>query len=234
MTFPGGTHDLWIRYWLAAGGIDPDKDIETIVVPPRADGGEHEGRHDGLLLRLRAVEPPAHPPEHRLHRDHHRRTLEQASGEVVRHARGLRRQISQGRQGAADGRHGSAAVVREGREQRRDRGDLRQAPVDQRARSRTSPTASRASSTTAFPARWSRSSPHIMRYWATTPPIRSRATTCGSSPKTSAGASSRASYDAKALIAKVNREDLWREAAKALACRRGNPGLEVARQGDLL
>jgi len=34
MTFPGGTHDLWIRYWLAAGGIDPDKDVETIVVPP--------------------------------------------------------------------------------------------------------------------------------------------------------------------------------------------------------
>ena len=34
MTFPGGTHDLWIRYWLAAGGIDPDKDISTITVPP--------------------------------------------------------------------------------------------------------------------------------------------------------------------------------------------------------
>jgi nitrate/nitrite transport system substrate-binding protein len=34
MTFPGGTHDLWLRYWLAAGGIDPDKDISTIVVPP--------------------------------------------------------------------------------------------------------------------------------------------------------------------------------------------------------
>jgi nitrate/nitrite transport system substrate-binding protein len=34
MTFPGGTHDLWIRYWLAAGGIDPDNDIKTIVVPP--------------------------------------------------------------------------------------------------------------------------------------------------------------------------------------------------------
>src|SRR5690606_36740610 len=24
MTFPGGIHDLWIRYWLSAGGIDPD------------------------------------------------------------------------------------------------------------------------------------------------------------------------------------------------------------------
>jgi nitrate/nitrite transport system substrate-binding protein len=34
MTFPGGTHDLWIRYWLAAGGIDPDTDIKLITVPP--------------------------------------------------------------------------------------------------------------------------------------------------------------------------------------------------------
>lgn len=34
MTFPGGTHDLWIRYWLAAAGIDPNRDISTIVVPP--------------------------------------------------------------------------------------------------------------------------------------------------------------------------------------------------------
>jgi nitrate/nitrite transport system substrate-binding protein len=34
MTYPGGTHDLWIRYWLSAGGIDPDKDIELITVPP--------------------------------------------------------------------------------------------------------------------------------------------------------------------------------------------------------
>jgi nitrate/nitrite transport system substrate-binding protein len=34
VTFPGGTHDLWMRYWLAAGGIDPDKDVSTIVVPP--------------------------------------------------------------------------------------------------------------------------------------------------------------------------------------------------------
>jgi len=34
MTFPGGTHDLWIRYWVAAGGVDPDKDVSTIVVPP--------------------------------------------------------------------------------------------------------------------------------------------------------------------------------------------------------
>lgn len=34
MTFPGGTHDLWLRYWLAAAGIDPDNDVSTIVIPP--------------------------------------------------------------------------------------------------------------------------------------------------------------------------------------------------------
>lgn len=34
MTFRGGTHDLWIRYWLAAGGINPDTDCSMIVIPP--------------------------------------------------------------------------------------------------------------------------------------------------------------------------------------------------------
>lgn len=34
VTFPGGTHDLWMRYWLAAGGINPDQDLSVIVVPP--------------------------------------------------------------------------------------------------------------------------------------------------------------------------------------------------------
>jgi nitrate/nitrite transport system substrate-binding protein len=34
MTFPGGTHDLWIRYWLAAGGINPDVDVNLITIPP--------------------------------------------------------------------------------------------------------------------------------------------------------------------------------------------------------
>ncbi|MBD2386232.1 CmpA/NrtA family ABC transporter substrate-binding protein [Cylindrospermum sp. FACHB-282] len=34
MTFPGGTHDLWMRYWLAAGGINPDQDVVLESVPP--------------------------------------------------------------------------------------------------------------------------------------------------------------------------------------------------------
>jgi nitrate/nitrite transport system substrate-binding protein len=34
MTFPPGTHAMWTRYYLAAGGINPDKDVSLIVVPP--------------------------------------------------------------------------------------------------------------------------------------------------------------------------------------------------------
>ncbi|MEA2731215.1 MAG: two-component system, oxyanion-binding sensor [Acetobacteraceae bacterium] len=28
------THNLLLRYWLASGGVDPDRDIETVVIPP--------------------------------------------------------------------------------------------------------------------------------------------------------------------------------------------------------
>jgi nitrate/nitrite transport system substrate-binding protein len=34
MTFPPGTHAMWMRYYLGAGGIDPDKDTSLITVPP--------------------------------------------------------------------------------------------------------------------------------------------------------------------------------------------------------
>jgi len=34
MTFPPGTHALWMRYYLGAGGINPDKDVSLITVPP--------------------------------------------------------------------------------------------------------------------------------------------------------------------------------------------------------
>jgi len=34
MTFPPGTHAMWLRYWLASGGINPDKDVNLITIPP--------------------------------------------------------------------------------------------------------------------------------------------------------------------------------------------------------
>ncbi len=34
ITLPPGTHAMWLRYWLGAGGIHPDKDVALITVPP--------------------------------------------------------------------------------------------------------------------------------------------------------------------------------------------------------
>ncbi|MBC7783628.1 MAG: ABC transporter substrate-binding protein [Burkholderiales bacterium] len=34
MTFPPGTHAMWMRYYLGAGGIDPDRDVQLITIPP--------------------------------------------------------------------------------------------------------------------------------------------------------------------------------------------------------
>jgi bicarbonate transport system substrate-binding protein len=32
-TFPRANQDIWIRYWLAAGGVNPNKDVELLTVP---------------------------------------------------------------------------------------------------------------------------------------------------------------------------------------------------------
>ena len=32
-TFPKANQDFWIRYWLAASGVDPDKEISLLTVP---------------------------------------------------------------------------------------------------------------------------------------------------------------------------------------------------------
>jgi len=34
MTFPPGTHSMWMRYYLGAGGIHPDRDVALITIPP--------------------------------------------------------------------------------------------------------------------------------------------------------------------------------------------------------
>ncbi len=33
-TFPNVNQDFWIRYWLAGNGIDPDKDVDLLAIPP--------------------------------------------------------------------------------------------------------------------------------------------------------------------------------------------------------
>jgi len=51
MTFPPGTHALWMRYWLAAGGINPDKDVALITIPPpQMVANMKVGKMDGFCV----------------------------------------------------------------------------------------------------------------------------------------------------------------------------------------
>ena len=51
MTFPPGTHAMWMRYYLAAGGINPDKDVTLITVPPpQMVANMKVGKMDGFCV----------------------------------------------------------------------------------------------------------------------------------------------------------------------------------------
>ena len=233
MTFPGGTHDLWIRYWLAAGGIDPDKDIETIVVPPpQMVANMKVGTMDcfcvcepwNLQLIHQEIGYTAITTGE-LWDKHPEKSFGMRAAWVDK--------ISEGRQGAADGGDGSPAVVREDGEPRGGRGDLRQAPVDQlpgrghhrphegQVRLRHRPRRRELAAADAL-----LEGPRLLSVPEPRPLVPHRGHPLGQV---------RAGFDTKALIAKVNREDLWKEAAKdARRCERRHPDLDLARQGDLL
>jgi nitrate/nitrite transport system substrate-binding protein len=51
MTFPPGTHAMWMRYYLGAGGINPDKDVALITVPPaQMVSNMRVGKMDGFCV----------------------------------------------------------------------------------------------------------------------------------------------------------------------------------------
>jgi nitrate/nitrite transport system substrate-binding protein len=51
MTFPPGTHAMWMRYYLGAGGIHPDKDVNLITIPPpQMVANMKVGKMDGFCV----------------------------------------------------------------------------------------------------------------------------------------------------------------------------------------
>ncbi len=51
MTFPPGTHAMWMRYYLAAGGINPDTDVSLITIPPpQMVANMKVGKMDGFCV----------------------------------------------------------------------------------------------------------------------------------------------------------------------------------------
>ena len=56
MTLQPGTHAMWLRYWLAAGGINPDKDVALITIPPpMMVANMRAGRLDGFCAANRGM-----------------------------------------------------------------------------------------------------------------------------------------------------------------------------------
>jgi ABC-type nitrate/sulfonate/bicarbonate transport system substrate-binding protein len=50
-TFPTGTHAMWLYYWLAAQGVHPLREIESVVIPPpQMVAALAEDRLDGLCV----------------------------------------------------------------------------------------------------------------------------------------------------------------------------------------
>jgi nitrate/nitrite transport system substrate-binding protein len=51
MTFPPGTHAMWMRYFLGAGGINPDKDVALVTIPPpQMVANMKVGKMDGFCV----------------------------------------------------------------------------------------------------------------------------------------------------------------------------------------
>ncbi len=50
MTFPGGTHDIWLRYWLAAAGVDQSTVKIITIPPPQMVANMKVGNMDGFCV----------------------------------------------------------------------------------------------------------------------------------------------------------------------------------------
>ena len=51
MTYPPGTHAMWIRYWLGSGDINPDRDVTLITIPPaQMIANMKVGKMDGFCV----------------------------------------------------------------------------------------------------------------------------------------------------------------------------------------
>ncbi|MEA2994728.1 MAG: nitrate/nitrite transport system substrate-binding protein, partial [Alphaproteobacteria bacterium] len=215
MTFPGGTHDLWIRYWLAAGGVDPDKDIETIVVPPpQMVANMKVGTMDCFCV----CEPWNLQLIHQnigytaittgeLWDKHPEKSFGLRAAWVDKNpksAMALLMAVMEAQQWCEkmDNREEAAAICA-----KRQWINCPVEDVTDRMKGKFD---------YGIPGKSVEQSPHMMRYWNDHASYPFQSHVLWFITEDIRWGKYEPGFDAKALIAKVNREDLWREAAKAL------------------
>jgi nitrate/nitrite transport system substrate-binding protein len=215
MTFPGGTHDLWIRYWLAAGGIDPDKDIETITVPPpQMVANMKVGTMDcfcvcepwNLQLIHQGIGYTAITTGE-LWNKHPEKSLGMRAAWVDKHpnaAKALMMAVMEAQQWCDKPEsHEELALIMAKRQ-------WINAPADD-IRERT-----KGKFDYGIPGKVVENSPHIMKYWRDFASYPFQSHELWFLTEDIRWGKFEPDYDAKALIKKVNREDIWRDAAKDL------------------
>ncbi|WP_407184551.1 ABC transporter substrate-binding protein [Bradyrhizobium centrosematis] len=215
MTFPGGTHDLWIRYWLAAGGIDPDKDIETIVVPPpQMVANMKVGTMDCFcvgepwnlqLIHQKIGYTAVNTGE--LWNKHPEKSFGMRAAFVDKYpksAKALLMAVMEAQQWSdkAENKAELAAIM--GKRQ------WMNCPVED-VLDRTA-----GKFDYGIPGKVVENSPHIMKYWRDFASYPFQSHDLWFLTEDIRWGKYEAGFDTKALIAKVNREDMWRDAAKTL------------------
>src|SRR4051794_1724329 len=215
MTFPGGTHDLWMRYWLASGGIDPDKDIETIVVPPaQMVANMKVGTMDCFCV----CEPWNLQLIHQnigytavttgeLWNKHPEKSFGMRAAFVDKYpkaAKALLMAVMEAQQWSdkAENKAELAAIM--GKRQ------WMNCPVED-VLDRTA-----GKFDYGLPGKVVENSPHIMKYWRDFASYPFQSHDLWFLTEDIRWGKYEANFDTKALIAKVNREDMWRDAAKTL------------------
>jgi nitrate/nitrite transport system substrate-binding protein len=215
MTFPGGTHDLWIRYWLAAGGIDPDKDIETIVVPPaQMVANMKVGTMDCFCV----CEPWNHQLINQkigytgittgeLWNKHPEKAFGLRAAWVDKHpkaAKALLMAVLEAQMWCDkdENRAEVAAICA-----KRQWINVPVADVTDRMKGKFD---------YGIPGKVVENSPHIMKYWRDNASYPFKSHDLWFITEDMRWGKFEPTFDAKALIDKVNREDMWREAAKEL------------------
>ncbi|MFN3655916.1 MAG: ABC transporter substrate-binding protein [Pseudolabrys sp.] len=215
MTFPGGTHDVWLRYWLAAGGIDPDKDIETIVVPPpQMVANMKVGTMDCFcvgepwnlqLINQKIGYTAVNTGE--LWNKHPEKSLGMRAAWVDKYpnaAKAILMAVQEAQQWADKMENKKELATIMGKRQ------WMNCPVaDVFDRS--------AGKYDYGTGRVVENSPHIMKYWRDHASYPFQSHDLWFMTEDIRWGKFEAGFDTKALIKKVNREDLWRDAAKALS-----------------
>jgi nitrate/nitrite transport system substrate-binding protein len=215
MTFPGGTHDLWIRYWLAAGGIDPDKDVETIVVPPpQMVANMKVGTMDAFCVgepwNLQLIHQgigytAVNTGE--IWNKHPEKSLGMRAAWVDKYpksAKAILMAVMEAQQWADKAENKQELATIMGKRQ------WMNCPVDDVF------DRSAGKFDYGIPGKVVENSPHIMKYWRDFASYPFQSHDLWFMTEDIRWGKYEAGFDSKALIGKVNREDMWRDAAKTL------------------